>query len=248
METIIVSILVLVASPAVGSFLAVLVDRLPRGHDVVHAPSACRSCKARLVPLDLVPILSFALLRGRCRTCGATIPPYTLYTELLALGAAILALVAAPTPGAVLGVAAILWVLIALAMTDLIWFRLPDMLTGVLLVLVLAHHLIWGGDGAVNRALTGAAIGLASFWALRIGYRLLRGREGLGLGDVKLMAGLGALVGPFDLAALVFVAAVFALGGALAFGGGMRATRPVPFGTALCAAGACVWLWQMTGG
>lgn len=241
------ALLLLLAAPAVGSFLGVLVDRLPRGQSVVWPGSACRGCQRRLTARDLVPVLSYVALRGRCGSCGAAIPAWHLYLEIAATGTAVLAVLAGGPPWQMAGAAAFLWLLLALGICDMLWFRLPDALTGALAALVLA--LAWG-TGRLEPALWGAALGAGSFEAIRRGYRAVRGRAGLGLGDVKLMAGLGAFAGPATLPLLVLLAALAALAGAaagaLATGQDLRATRALPFGAALCAATATLWLARAT--
>ena len=243
-------LLFLLLAPAVGSFLGVLADRLARGEDVLRQPSACRSCGRRLGGLDLLPLVSFLASRGRCRHCGARIPPWLFYIELLALGAAVLALAAGGGPGAVLPACLFLWLLLALGVSDILWLRLPDVLTACLFLLVLGWIWLDAGGGDMARydlgwALLGAALGSGSFLMIRIGYRALRGREGLGLGDVKLMAPLGAFAGPLDLPLLVLIGALLALLGGLLSGpkprqGPLR-FQALPFGTALCAAAALLW-------
>lgn len=274
----VVLFLVLLA-PAVGSFLAVLVDRLPRGEDVLRRRSHCRSCGRTLRALDLLPILSFLGSAGRCRHCQAKIPPWTLYLEIAATGAMVLALAAGGGLEQVLFSALFLWLLLALGVCDLLWFRLPDVLTAVLFALVMCAALggrPGGGLGAEIGDLTsallgagaGAVAGTGSFLLLRLGYRALRGREGLGLGDVKLMAGLGAYAGVFDLPLLVLLAALIGLTGGLLplmrplmrpllrspdkRGGYQQMGRPLgqqalPFGAALCAAAALLWLLRALG-
>lgn len=234
------SVFLILVAPAVGAFLAVLVDRLPRGEDVVMARSRCRSCARAIAPWDLIPLASYVVLRGRCRACGAAIPPLLLYTELLALGAAVLAVLAGGGALQVVLSALWLWLLIALALSDLTWFRLPDPLTLALVPVGMA--LAPDGLGA---AALGAILGAGSFALLRRGYRRFRGREGLGLGDVKLMAGLGAYAGPYDLPLVVLIGALIGIGMALLGGGGLRGTRALPFGAALCAAGALLWLMRV---
>lgn len=237
-------ILLLLVSPAIGSFLGVLVDRLPRGLDVVRPRSACRECQTRLTPVDLVPLVSFVALRGRCRHCGAAIPAWVFYSEI----AAVLAAVAGVTFGqsaVEMGlIALVLWLLWALALCDLLYFRLPDLLTGALFLVTV----IWAVmQESLPIALTGTVAGAGSFWLLRVGYRATRGRDGLGLGDVKLMAGLGALVGTYFLPLTVLIAAVLALIWARGTKGGFSATRPLPFGAALSAAAVAVWLGVLSG-
>lgn len=238
-------LLLIVAAPFVGSFLAVLADRLPRDEDVVRAPSACRACGARLGFRDLVPLLAFLFRAGRCRHCGAAIPPWLLYMEIIATGLAILAVVAWPEAAMAWAAAVLWWILLALIASDLGHFRLPDVLTGALLIWALALSLT--GLGPVPpQALMGAVIGAGSFWVLRWVYGRVRGREGLGLGDVKLMAGLGAMVGPWDLPLMVLWAALAGLAvAAVAHLRGQataaQADTPLPFGAALALAGGLLW-------
>lgn len=244
-DPIALSLLLVLISPAVGSFLGVLIDRLPRGQSVVWPRSVCRSCGAGLGLRDLIPVLSYLTARGRCRQCGTAIPRWLLGIELAAIGTAIIAVLLGSTAGQMLAIAAVLWLLLALAGADLLWLRLPDILTGALLACALGWVLLTSGDPGA--ALIGAALGAGSFLALRLGYMALRGREGLGLGDVKLMAGLGALTGPWDLPLMVLIAALAALAGSALSPGGLRGSRALPFGAALCAAGAVVWLmgWML---
>ena len=238
-------LLVILLGPAIGSFLAVLVDRLPRGEDTVLRASGCRSCGTALKGWQMVPILSFLIQRGRCKNCGAVIPPWLLYLELICLGLGILAVLQGGGATEVVLSAAFLWLLAALATADLIWFRLFDPLTAALALVAFAMALAPQGVGLEQAAL-GAALGAGSFAALRWGYWLLRRREGLGLGDVKLMVGLGAFSGPYDLPLLVLLAAVMALvvalGQRLVNRQSLAADRPLPFGAALCAAAAMLWL------
>lgn len=240
-------LLILLISPAVGSFLGVLADRLPRGESVIHPRSACRQCNTRLSAADLVPVLSYAWTRGRCRHCGAAVAPWHLYIELTAIGLAAIAVAMGGGTTDMLLQAALLWTLLALIATDLMWFRLPDPLTGTLLALALALSLRPGADPAPAAALIGGCLGAGSFWLIRVAYRRLRGRDGLGLGDVKLMAGLGALSGPLLLPHLILLAALGALAAALlqrlSDREALNPTRPLPFGAALALAGMAVWIW-----
>ena len=241
----IATVLLLLISPAVGSFLAVLADRLPRGENVLQAPSTCRSCKTRLMARDLIPALSFALHAGRCRACGATIPAWLLYMEIGAIGCAVVAVILGQTPAEMWVFAIFMWILQALIASDLLWFRLPDPLTAALAITALI--LAWpGGLLSLTLALWGAVIGAGSFAALRWGYQMLRGREGLGMGDVKLMAGLGAALGPYELPLMLLVASLSALAVALAgrvrSSGALSPTRPLPFGAALAAATGLIWI------
>lgn len=242
------SILVILISPAIGSFLGVLVDRLPRAEDVITKPSACRNCAQRLGVMQLLPIASYLMQRGKCEYCSAGIPPVTLYIELLAVGAAVLAVLAGGPPLEIAVSAVWLWLLIALGMSDAVWLRLPDPLTLSLFICAGILCVLPQGVG-VLAAILGAALGVGSFAVLKWGYFRLRGRVGLGLGDVKLMGGLGAFCGPAEIPMLVLIAAISTL--VFAFltrerAQGLAATRPLPFGTALCFAAAVIWLFRVS--
>jgi len=231
-------------SPFIGSFAALLIRRLPAGRPVALARSACESCGHALGPRELVPLLSFLLLRGRCRWCGARIAKMHAAVELACLAVAVLvALIAADPLDAWFG-CALGWTLLTLAWIDGETMRLPDVLTLPLLLAGLGAT--WLRDpGALAEHAAAAVLGYAAFTGLALLYRRLRGYEGLGGGDAKLLAAGGAWIGLAPLPLVVFAAAV--LGLAMAAGlrlsgrsvGGMIA---LPFGPALCAAIWLVWL------
>ena len=243
-------ILLILAGPAVGSFAALLADRLPRGEPVLMARSRCRSCGAKLSALQMIPLVSYPVLRGRCASCGASIPAHLWHAELLGLVLAIGAVFTADTAlEAFLG-AALLWCLLALALADLKHFRLPDQLTGSLLITALVLAIIRDDGEMFHRqlgmAVLGAALGFGVFWLIRLAYQWRMGREGLGLGDVKLMAGIGAAVGPIAIPHVTLLAGVSALLLVLLrnwrTGRKIRRTARVPFGAALSVSAALVWL------
>ena len=198
----------------------------------------------------MIPVLSFLASRGQCRKCGAALPGWLLGVEIAASAAGVLAVLAGGGPVIVWLSAVWLWLLIALALSDLIWFRLPDLLVITLGVTALGWAASPVGQGLLQ-AVLGAAIGSGTFLALRLGYRALRGREGLGLGDVKLMAPLGAWAGPLDIPLLVLISALLALGTILL--AWMRRALPieaqtaVPFGAALCGGASILWLVRALG-
>jgi leader peptidase (prepilin peptidase)/N-methyltransferase len=231
--------LLLLASPFVGSFLATAVHRLPRGRSVAGGRSACPACGHALGVADLVPLAGYALRRGRCAYCGAPISALYPLAELAALAAAAWAL--AVMPGwAALGVAALGWALIVLAAIDLRHYLLPDILTLPLLLLGLMIAALAAIDPglrwrvAAADAALGAAAGFASLALIGWAYKALRGRQGLGLGDAKLLAAAGAWVGWQGLAGVVLIAALAALAVSLALAARSR-RRPrlsdrLPFG------------------
>ena len=231
-----------------GSFAAALVMRWPAGRSVMRGRSHCDACDRRLGVVELIPLLGYALARGRCASCAARIDPLHPVMEVLAALAGALALGAAPgwagAAGALFG-----WFLLTLAALDLRHRWLPDALTLPLLGLGLAGGAAGLAPGFADRA-TGAALGFGSLWALAAVYRAARGRDGLGGGDPKLLGAIGAWVGWAVLPDVVLIAAVGGLAGVVAARLGGRpvaATDQLPFGTLLAVAGFGVWLAQAVG-
>jgi len=239
---------VLLAAPCVGSFLGTLVLRLPAGERVLLARSACPDCGHRLGAFELVPLLSWLLQRGRCRHCGAPIPRFYPAMELAALGVA--AWAGTQAAGVALLASCMLgWTLLALAVTDRREFLLPDALTLPLLALGLAAT-AWLDPASLADHALGAALGWLGFAALAQAYRMLRGREGLGAGDAKLLAAGGAWIGWAGLPAAVLAASLLGLGEALArrlrHGAGAEAA-PIAFGAWLALGIWLVWLYGPPG-
>ncbi len=244
-------VLAVLVAPFVGSFLGVLIRRLPEGRPVAWTRSACETCGATIAPRDLVPLGSYLALRGRCRACAAPIAGSHPAVELAALGVACLAALAAPADdparlwiGCGLG-----WALLALAWIDWEHLRLPDAITLPLVPAGLAATL-WLAPEALAAHAAGAALGYGAFRGFAWAYRRLRGREGLGRGDAKLLAVAGAWLGWEALPTVVLIAALTGLGmaGALALRqGGLDRGARLPFGPCLALA---VWLcwWLRVGG
>ncbi|WP_242182217.1 A24 family peptidase [Sphingomonas sp. CARO-RG-8B-R24-01] len=227
----------------IGSFIATIVVRWPEGRSVVHGRSACDGCGVALGARDLVPLLSGLVARGRCRTCGARIDPLHWQIELTALVIGVAAGLVAPgvagAGGAVFG-----WLLLTLGALDLVAFWLPDGLTGTLALAGLATGALGVMPVLLNRVIGGAA-GFVALWAVGAGYRLLRGRDGLGGGDPKLLGAIGLWLGWRMLPTVVLFAALAGLG--IAVLGALRG-RPttlsdrMPFGALLAIAAYPAWL------
>jgi leader peptidase (prepilin peptidase)/N-methyltransferase len=237
-------ILLIVAAPFIGSFLGVVIERLPAGRPILLGRSACRHCQATLGARDLVPLLSWLMSRGRCRHCGAEIGLFHPMIELAALAVVLWSVAVLPGWIAVAG-AAFGWALLVLAWIDQRTFLLPDVL--VLPLAAAGLVVSWLIDPAllVDHVI-GAVAGFAVFAAVAWGYRALRGREGLGGGDVKLLGALGAWVAWQGLPTVVLYAALSGLAWALvlaALGKRVHLGRRIPFGLHLCIGGWLVWLY-----
>jgi leader peptidase (prepilin peptidase)/N-methyltransferase len=230
----------MLAGLIVGSFCATLVIRWPAGR-TMGGRSQCDACGRQLSPAELVPLLGWAAGGGRCRTCAARIDRRQPLIEIGCALVGALALAAEPAPagfaGALLG-----WALLVLAWLDAEHYWLPDRITWPLAAagLLLGH-------GALPDRLIGLAAGGIAPWLLALAFRRLRGHDGLGLGDVKLMAGLGAWLGWQWLPHLLFAAAGAGL--LLAALLHCRKAEPggvgeLPFGTCLALAAFPLWLWS----
>jgi leader peptidase (prepilin peptidase)/N-methyltransferase len=212
-----VSVLGVLAAPFVGSFLGTVIIRLPAGRAVALGRSACPHCGRRLRPRDLVPLVSWLLHRGRCRQCGAALGLFYPLVELAALAVALSAVAAmenAP-PWLLLASLGMGWVLLASAWIDARHYLLPDALVLPLIPAGLAVSWMVAPESLIDHLL-GAAIGYGGLALIAVLYRRLRGREGLGAGDAKLMAAAGAWVAWQGLPGVLLVASLAGLLAAVA--------------------------------
>ena len=231
-------------APFIGSFLGVVVMRADAPRTILFGRSICDGCGAVLGPRDLVPVASWIALKGRCRHCahalGAFYPVIEIAAVIIALWSASVAEGAPMWAGDVLG-----WTLLALAAIDLRSYLLPDFLTLPLMLAGLIATAIFASDMLAANAI-GAAAGFAFIVALRALYRLVRGREGIGLADAKLMAAAGAWIGWTGLPSVLLVASISGLAFALlraARKGTLSALERIPFGPFLCLGIWIVWLY-----
>lgn len=252
----------------VGSFLNVVVHRLPRmlqqtwrqecrtllelpesapeppRESLIHPGSRCPSCHASIHWYDNIPVVSFLFLRGRCRDCKAGISGrYPLVELLTAVASGVVAWQLGFNP---YGIAAIglTWALIALSAIDFDHQLLPDNITlpalwaGLLLSVA-------GGPVPPADAIIGAAAGYLSLWLVFHGFRLVTGKEGMGYGDFKLLAVFGAWLGWSALPLTILLSSVVGalVGGTLIATGLLRRDQPMPFGPYIAAAGWVAMLW-----
>lgn len=232
----------------VGSFIATLIIRWPRG-EALGGRSHCDRCRARLSIGELLPLAGYLCLRGRCRRCGAPIDWRHPAIEVSAACLAIIMVAAAPGPAGLAG-AVFAWFLLAMAALDAEHFWLPDRLTLPFLALGLVF-----GLGTLPDRLAGAALGAGLFLLLRLGFQRMTGREGLGLGDVKLVAGLGAWLSWSSLPPLILLASLVGLGAAMislartrrTAGTSLALAAPIPFGACLALAALPLWLLGIGG-
>jgi leader peptidase (prepilin peptidase) / N-methyltransferase len=234
----------LLLAPFVGSFIGVLIQRLPAQRPIAMARSACDHCQTPLGPTDLVPFLSYLALRGRCRHCHQ---PIGVFHPLIEIVATIVAawVVWGATDTNVWIACGLGWTLVTLAWIDIASLTLPDLLTLPLLVAGLMVTWFEQPEAIAEHAVA-AIFAFACFWTLATAYRRLRGWDGLGGGDMKLIAAAGAWCGLQSLPFIILVSAcfglLFALAGALRDRHLSLQTR-LPFGPCIAAAFWLAWLY-----
>lgn len=241
----------------VGSFLNVVILRLPRmlrlstatppppgPYDLSRPGSHCPQCGHAIAPWDNIPLLSWLLLRGRCRYCRAPISLRYPIVELLAAGGAGLLAGWMRDPWQAVAGMLLYWILLTLSIIDLEHQVLPDEITlpGIWAgLLINVPHLFV----SLRSAVLGAAVGYLVLWSLFHLFRLLTGKEGMGYGDFKLYALLGAWLGLINLPLIILIAS--ALGSV--WGLGLMASRrikretPLPFGPFLAVGGLVALLF-----
>ncbi|HDO1310530.1 A24 family peptidase [Aeromonas veronii] len=263
--------LVFLFSLMIGSFLNVVIHRLPimlerewqaeyrsyfapdeeatvpERYNLMVPRSACPHCGHAITALENIPLLSWLWLKGRCRDCQAPISArYPLVELLTALISVAVAMVITPGWGT-LAALLLTWVLVALTFIDLDKMLLPDQLTLPLLWGGLLFNLA-GGFVPLADAVIGAMTGYLVLWSLYWAFKLLTGKEGMGYGDFKLLAALGAWLGwqalPIILLLSSLVGAV--IGISLIALQKHHQGKPIPFGPYLAIAGWIALLWGDT--
>ena len=264
--------LLAVVGLVVGSFLNVVIVRLPRilqrewtqdcralleiepgeaGQDVAHTlslawpASHCHHCETPIAIRDNIPVFSFALLRGRCRHCAKPIGWRYPLVEALTAIATLTVGVYTPWGLPLLAYLLLTWSLIALAGIDMDTQLLPDDITLPLLWAGLLFNLLAGAVPLAD-AVLGAAGGYLLLWSIYWLFKLATGKEGMGFGDFKLLAALGAWLGWQALPVIILLSsAVGAVLGALILTlRGQGRSQPLPFGPYLAAAGWVYLLWD----
>jgi leader peptidase (prepilin peptidase)/N-methyltransferase len=237
-----------------GSFVNVLIHRLPRmlaqdtptnAYNLSRPASHCPHCQTPLRWFHNIPLLSFVALKGRCAHCHA---PISWRYPIIELSTCMIWLLCAwhwprsenAACWATLGTA-----LLALAVIDWETTLLPDAITQPLLWIGVCASLNGWIDTSLTQSVTGAMVGYLSLWSVATLFQCLTHKEGMGAGDFKLLAALGAWLGPWMLWPLVLLASVAGVmvGLALKSRAGLREGGYLPFGPFLAAAGAMLAWW-----
>ena len=269
LESVIAALMALFVGLCIGSFLNVVIHRLPKmlergwqaqcaelrgeapdvqpAYNLVVPRSACPGCGHRIPALQNIPLVSWFVLRGRCAKCKASISPRYPVVEALGGLVAVYAIwhFGATAQGAAACV--LLWSLLALTMIDFDTQLLPDNITLPLLWAGLIVNL-WGVFAPLSDAVIGAVAGYVSLWSIYWLFKLIRGKEGMGYGDFKLLAALGAWLGWQVLPVIVLLSSVVgaAIGISLIVFKGRDHNIPLAFGPYLAIAGAIALFFGRT--
>jgi leader peptidase (prepilin peptidase)/N-methyltransferase len=250
----------------VGSFLNVVIHRLPRmmtlgwqqqcaelrgeeplvspAYNLVVPRSACPHCQHAISAWENIPVISYLLLRGKCKGCGAPISPRY---PIIEAASAILCAYAAAHFGfgwAALGALLLIWALLALTAIDFDTQLLPDDITQPLLWAGLIFNL-FGVFNNLASALLGAVFGYLVLWCVYWGFKLVTGKEGMGYGDFKLLAALGAWLGWQMLPLIILLSSLVGavVGIILIVAARHGRNIPIPFGPYLAGGGLIALFW-----
>ncbi len=225
---------------AVGSFLNVCVYRLPEGESVITPRSRCPQCSTPVGWRDNIPVVSFLLLRGRCRTCRV---PISVQYPLIELATAAIWVAAVARYGLAweaLATAIFFTLLLGIALTDARTYIIPDefslggLAAGLLLALAPGGISIW-------QSLAGAALGFGLLWGVGALGEWLFKKPAMGGGDIKMMAMVGAFLGPLGVLLTIFAGALI---GSVIFGPiSWRTGKLVPFGIFLALGAGITEVW-----
>ena len=251
----------------IGSFINMLAHRLPilikrewhiQSADFLNQPitiettqlslwqpgSFCPHCQHTLRWWHNIPLLSFLILRGRCGHCHARIAPRYLITELLCALSVVPLFYHLGIDWILISACVLTWGLIAISVIDIEEQFIPDAMTYCLLWLGLLSNIFYLFTTPEN-AILGAMTGYLFFWLIGNGFKWLRGKEGLGYGDFKLLAMLGAWLGVYALFNIVLIASVtgIIIMAVMMILKRHRANQPFPFGPFLAFGGWCTMLF-----
>ncbi len=251
----------------VGSFLNVVIHRLPimmkrswkkdcaellevstdtpkEKFDLILPPSRCPNCSHAITVLENIPIISYIFLRGRCSSCNKKI---SIRYPIIEFCSMLLAAITAWKFGygwPLFGALILTWALLAASIIDLDHLLLPDNIVLPLLWLGILFN-IFGTYTNLETSIIGAMVGYLSLWSVYWGFKLLTGKEGMGYGDFKLLAALGAWLGWQSLPGVIFLSSLVgaAIGISLVILKIQNQDKPIPFGPFLATAGWLHLIW-----
>jgi leader peptidase (prepilin peptidase)/N-methyltransferase len=212
---VLVLVLVFVIGICVGSFVNVCIYRLPRNKQAIAGRSFCPKCKKTIRWFDNLPLISFLLLNGKCRKCHKSISLEYFFVELIAGIGFLLIYLSSYNYHAIIFLSVLFILYLIIFFIDLKHSIIPDSLNFSIMVLAIFKNFLPNFNTSfihdINQSIIGGIVGYLSIWIIIYLYRIIKKIEGMGLGDAKLMTGIGLLFGWQSIPFVLFVSAVLGL-------------------------------------
>lgn len=240
-------VLALLFGAVVGSFLNVVIYRIPRGYSIgLPSRSMCVDCFTVIPWYRNVPVVGYLIARGRCNNCGGKIDSRHLIIECLS---AVLFLAVVMKFGihlVTLRQWCLLSLLLSITFIDLDFRIIPDKLTYPGIAFALLSAICVGGSAGFLSAVCGLGLGFGLFWFLAFSYERVTGREGLGYGDVKMLGLIGAFLGSKGVVGTIFISSTLGavIGIALILFQKRSIRMTIPYGPFLALGSLCMIFWS----
>jgi leader peptidase (prepilin peptidase)/N-methyltransferase len=209
------SFLIFSLGACLGSFANVCIYRLPKNKQIVSGRSFCPKCKKKINWYDNLPLISFILLNGKCRNCNKVIPVRYLIVELITGISFLLIYLNFKNLNTIIFLSILILILIIIFFIDLENFIIPDTLNFSIMSLALFKNFLPNFNTSliheINQSIIGGMVGYISIWLIIYLYKILKKIDGMGLGDAKLMAGIGFLFGWQSIPFVLFVSSILGL-------------------------------------
>ena len=209
------SFLIFLFGASLGSFANVCIYRLPKDKQIISGRSFCPGCKKKINWYDNLPLISYILLNAKCRNCDKSISARYLIVELITGISFLLIFLSFKNLYTIVFLSTLILILIMIFFIDLENFIIPDSLNFSVMGLALVKNFIPSFNTSlihdINQSLIGGIIGYFSIWLIIFLYKTLKKIDGMGLGDAKLMAGIGLLFGWQSIPLVLFLSSILGL-------------------------------------
>ena len=209
------SFLIFLFGASLGSFANVCIYRLPRDKQIISGRSYCPRCKKKIKWYDNLPLISYIFLNAKCRNCAKSISVRYLIVELITAISFLLIFLSFKNLYTIVFLSTLILILIMIFFIDLENFIIPDSLNFLIMGLALVKNFIPSFNTSlihdINQSIIGGIIGYFSIWLIIFLYKTLKKIDGMGLGDAKLMAGIGLLFGWQSIPLVLFLSSILGL-------------------------------------
>ena len=209
------SFLIFTLGACLGSFANVCIYRLPKNKQIISGRSFCPKCKKKIIWYDNLPFISFLFLSGKCRKCNKVISPRYFVVELITGFIFFLIYLTSDSLSSIIFLSILSLIFVVIFFIDLENFIIPDVLNFSVMALGLLKNFIPNFNTSliheINQSIIGGIVGYLSIWLIIFLYKTFKKIDGMGLGDAKLMAGIGLLFGWQSIPFVLFVSSILGL-------------------------------------